>query len=582
MGAFTPSPSQSMAPFYVAPADAGGFGGPMPAAAAVRSTPQGVKIPGAVRPTKSPLEAIAAVTKAWAAKAASAAARAPGGHDPSGVGIETAAGPLADSFRGSMGYAQPAAPGSAGVMQGMQPDRTMPPNVYPPPTPTGPPRDNAFDMAGKAISSGARAFVGPSEDELAGRWSQRGSPSDPPNAPTPLTPPRGGAAFVQGPPASQGGAFGPPPMPSQPALRAGPPSAAAADDITITLGAPPEYDPALPPPPAAAASPAAAAPPARGRAFAPPAPAAGPLDGHDPEAVAGAITGVAKGDPSLNPAGAFGAAGYDSTAVDKLYDELRKQTGHNPKDDDLTSEDKAQVMMELGLSIMAAGGQHGQTFLGAIGAGGLQAMGSWRQMKAQRKAENLATDASRRDILKTGIEVGLKQEDTRAKFVDAALTREQRSEDRLLDRQSRADIARENNQARQDLKAFALANRQAPPVAADIQNYQFLTGQGIPKEEALQRVYGSGSGTKDRVGMIMEAATKADAAATAQGIEVTPEVHAANLEQAKRDVASLTGGAPAAAPTAPATSGPPVSGAIPGTFQGKPVWKAPDGKLYAR
>jgi len=73
--------------------------------------------------------------------------------------------------------------------------------------------------------------------------------------------------------------------------------------------------------------------------------------------------------------------------IDKAYDEMIQQLGTRPSGK-LSREDKGMLLMEFGLSLMAnsARGRQGNDLGGAIGASGLQTLGSYQKMTKGRQA----------------------------------------------------------------------------------------------------------------------------------------------------------------------------------------------------
>lgn len=73
------------------------------------------------------------------------------------------------------------------------------------------------------------------------------------------------------------------------------------------------------------------------------------------------------------------------SSIDKAYDELVKQMGTRP-DEGLTKEDKAMLLIEFGLNLMAnsSGDAYGEDLGGAIGATGLNSMDSYQRTKGAR------------------------------------------------------------------------------------------------------------------------------------------------------------------------------------------------------
>ena len=88
-------------------------------------------------------------------------------------------------------------------------------------------------------------------------------------------------------------------------------------------------------------------------------------------------------------------------ATSKPAEVIREATGREPTDiygeareahsdlpDDIDDDDKAMLLMELGLRIMGADPQGG--LIGALGQAGIGTIGSWRHVRDRRRAERLA------------------------------------------------------------------------------------------------------------------------------------------------------------------------------------------------
>jgi hypothetical protein len=111
--------------------------------------------------------------------------------------------------------------------------------------------------------------------------------------------------------------------------------------------------------------------------------------------------------------------------IDQAYDELVKQMGTRP-DESLDKKDKAMLLMEFGLNLMAqsAQGRHGADLTGAMGDAGLNSLDSYQRAKGAKARE---WDA-RRSALDTGrvkdkLELGLAATGAEIKS-DATLPRE--------------------------------------------------------------------------------------------------------------------------------------------------------------
>lgn len=526
-------------------------------------TPQGVQLPDAVKPMSHPLEAITAVTKAWASKAAAQAANQPA----AGEGPPTAYDPVTGSW-----HAGP--PSNMGVVP-----------------------DNSWTQ-----SPGAGAAGSGLDGQPPGVWGgERGLPPGystafsarnpaptmhpPGTIPAPAAPPPTGAFIPNGPPLAAAA------DPASQAVVITDPNAPAAGPLPSTSlrSDTPPYD-SMAAVGGPASAPVAPQPSQSGGAFrgggaGPPAPAAGPLDGHDPTVVAATIAGTPAGQGlKANPASAFADAGFDEAGINKLYDELRTRTGHKGEQD-LTSDDKAHIMMELGLSIMAAGGQHGATFLGAIGQGGLAAMGSYREMKAQKRADAMAADAADRDVIKTGLDIKMKQGELRGKALDAALTREQRALDSQLTREQRGYDNEQSRQLRRDMAAASIAARNPPAIDGRVQQVNDLIARGVKQDDAIEKVYGAKDSPLKDLDAHLDGLDKARAGAGQDPMSQEERQAAADgwIQSRKAAAAALSGNAPPPAPaatTAPAAGTPPIAGAVPWVQGGQKYWKGPDNKLY--
>lgn len=79
--------------------------------------------------------------------------------------------------------------------------------------------------------------------------------------------------------------------------------------------------------------------------------------------------------------------------IDKAYDDLAKRMGERP-DTKLTREEKGGLLMEFGLSLMSysAAQRHGQDLGAAVGDAGLDAVQTFKQLKAKKKADQETYD----------------------------------------------------------------------------------------------------------------------------------------------------------------------------------------------
>lgn len=72
--------------------------------------------------------------------------------------------------------------------------------------------------------------------------------------------------------------------------------------------------------------------------------------------------------------------------IDSAYDEMIRQLGARPAGK-LSRQDKAALLMEFGLSLMANAARYGENVGGAIGAAGLQTLGRYQQLTTGRQQE---------------------------------------------------------------------------------------------------------------------------------------------------------------------------------------------------
>jgi hypothetical protein len=85
--------------------------------------------------------------------------------------------------------------------------------------------------------------------------------------------------------------------------------------------------------------------------------------------------------------------------IDEAYDNMMAQLGTRPTDK-LSREEKAMLLMEFGLNLMAnsSGQAYGGDIGGAIGAAGITTLRSYRDMKAAKQADIRAYDRSALEI----------------------------------------------------------------------------------------------------------------------------------------------------------------------------------------
>jgi hypothetical protein len=124
--------------------------------------------------------------------------------------------------------------------------------------------------------------------------------------------------------------------------------------------------------------------------------------------------------PTFNAAMASPAAALEASGVDVEPTFGQATEGHEDVPGDLSKDDKAMILMEMGLRIMSADPRGG--LLGAIGQAGLGTMGSWRDIRASRAKS--ARDAYEFEALR-----GDKSEERKAR-AEAASAKEEAADRR--------------------------------------------------------------------------------------------------------------------------------------------------------
>lgn len=115
--------------------------------------------------------------------------------------------------------------------------------------------------------------------------------------------------------------------------------------------------------------------------------------------------------------------------LDAVLADAAKQHGQPPPPvEGLSRSEKGELLMELGVRMMALSGQPGANTASSFGQAALGALGSQRGMKDRKRAEAAAALERREKGIDRDVGYALKREDLRDKREDRKLRREQQSE----------------------------------------------------------------------------------------------------------------------------------------------------------
>lgn len=149
--------------------------------------------------------------------------------------------------------------------------------------------------------------------------------------------------------------------------------------------------------------------------------------------------------------------------IEEVYADLMKEIGA-PEPEGLSKEDKSRLLMEFGFSLMAAGGQPGATFLGSVGAAGLNTMKSYRDLRAERQDTARAEREERRDVMGMAVEIESARQSRN-------LSREQM--------ETQLAVARESANATIEAANIRAGASQQGQLPANAQMVEYMVGQGI-------------------------------------------------------------------------------------------------------
>jgi hypothetical protein len=181
-----------------------------------------------------------------------------------------------------------------------------------------------------------------------------------------------------------------------------------------------------------------------------------------------------------DPAGTMKEAGFN---VNETFNKLMKEIGREPEEASLDEDQKARLMMEMGLRMMTQSGKPGATFLGAIGNAGLNTMQTAQAMKQQDRKQKQRASERRQQALQTKLDVGLQREQMAAETARAQQEQAFEAWQNQLDRDTELELERLENQygGGENMGSFA-------------KRVWFYENQlGLPREEAVSRAEATGS-----------------------------------------------------------------------------------------
>jgi hypothetical protein len=181
-----------------------------------------------------------------------------------------------------------------------------------------------------------------------------------------------------------------------------------------------------------------------------------------------------------DPAGTMESAGFN---VNETFNKLMKEIGREPEEASLDEDQKARLMMEMGLRMMTQSGKPGATFLGAIGNAGLNTMQTAQAMKQQDRKQKQRASERRQQALQTRLDVGLQREEMQAEAARARQERLFEARENALDRMTELEKERLQNR---------YGGEDAPKIAQLTQFYEENI-PGISREEAINRAEATGS-----------------------------------------------------------------------------------------
>jgi hypothetical protein len=181
-----------------------------------------------------------------------------------------------------------------------------------------------------------------------------------------------------------------------------------------------------------------------------------------------------------SPAETMKQGGFD---VNETFNKLMKEIGREPEEVSLNEDQKARLMMEMGLRMMTQSGKPGATFLGALGNAGLNTMQTAKGMKDELRQRQRRASERRQQALQTKLDVGLQREQMAAETARAQQEQAFEAWQNELDRETEVKLEQLENQygGGENMGSFA-------------KRVWFYENQlGLGREEAVARAEATGS-----------------------------------------------------------------------------------------